>query len=117
MTRLETLINQLNEMVLEGRTMEAFEKFYSDDVIMQENGQTPTVGKNANRVREEDFFNKIIDFRSARVLNVAVGKDVTMVEWVYDYTHKEWGDRNYNQVSVQHWRGDRVFKEQFFYGN
>jgi len=117
MTQLKTLITELNDMVLQGKSIEAFEKFYSDDVIMQENAETPTVGKDANRRREEAFFNNLIDFRSAAVLNVAAGDDVTMVQWSYDYTHKEWGVKKYTQISVQHWRDGRIWKEQFFYGS
>jgi hypothetical protein len=117
MANLKTLINELNAMVLQGRTMDAFDRFYADDVIMQENSQTPTIGKEVNRRREEEFINSLVDFRSAQVRNVAVGDDVTMVEWAYDYTHKEWGTRNYTQVSIQHWRDGKIFKEQFFYGN
>ena len=117
MTQLKTLITALNDMVLQGQSMEAFEKFYADDVIMQENAQTPTVGKDANRRREEAFFNNLIDFRSAVVLNVATGDGVTMVEWSYDYTHKEWGIKKYTQIAVQHWRDGRIWKEQFYYGN
>jgi hypothetical protein len=117
MTKLKNHITELNNLVLQGRTMEAFEKFYADDIAMQENNQEPTVGKNANREREEAFLGKLIDFRSAKVLDVAVGDNVTMVQWAYDYTHKEWGIRNYTQISVQHWRNDQIYKEQFFYGN
>ena len=104
-------------MVLQGRIMEAFEKFYAPDVIMQENEQTPTIGKETNRKREEEFISSLIDFRKAEVLDVAVGNQVSMVKWMYDYTHKDWGVRKYTQVSVQHWRNGQIVKEQFFYGN
>ena len=30
-------INQLNDLVLQGKAMEAFERFYHEDVVMQEN--------------------------------------------------------------------------------
>jgi hypothetical protein len=117
MTTIHTLINELNQMVLQGRPLDAFEKFYAEDVIMQENDLAPTIGKSANREREEKFFSSLIDFRSAKVLDLAVGDNLTMVTWRYDYTHKDWGIRNYTQVSVQHWRGNQIIKEQFFYGN
>lgn len=117
MANLKTLITELNDLVLQGKTMEAFEKFYADDVIMQENEQQPTIGKESNRKREEDFLSKLIDFRSARVIDIAVGDDVTMVRWSYDYTHKEWGTKNYTQISVQNWRNGQIVKEQFFYNN
>ncbi|HEY0742339.1 MAG TPA: nuclear transport factor 2 family protein [Chryseosolibacter sp.] len=117
MTPIKTLIHELNEMVLQGKPLDAFEKFYADDVVMQENNLPPTVGKNANRSREENFFASLIDFRSAKVLDVAVGENTTMVQWQYDYTHKDWGVRNYTQVSVQRWRDNKIVHEQFFYGS
>ena len=47
----------------------------------------------------------------------AAGENITYVTWHFDYTHKEWGVRNYTQVNVQHWKDDKIIKEQFFYGN
>ena len=41
-------MSELNKIVLEGKALEAFEKFYHDDVVMQENELAPTVGKAAN---------------------------------------------------------------------
>lgn len=117
MQTLKEKINHLNQLVLEGKALDAFEMYYDDTVIMQENLSQPTVGKEANREREKEFFANVTDFRSAAVEGVAVGDDITTVIWHYDYTHKEWGDRNYNQVSVQHWQNGKIIKEQFFYGN
>lgn len=116
---LKTQVEELNQMVLEGRIMDAFEHFYTDDVVMQENDQPPTVGKAANRIREEAFISNLVDFRGAEVKSLAVNEEegVTMVEWFFDYTHKEWGDRTFSQVSVQQWRDGRIAREQFFYGN
>ncbi|HET9823693.1 MAG TPA: SnoaL-like domain-containing protein [Chitinophagaceae bacterium] len=110
-------ITDLNDLVLQGKALEAFETYYDDNVVMQENQNPPTVGKTANRKREEEFFSSIIEFRGARPLKVTVGEDVTMVQWHYDYTHKDWGLRDYIQVSVQEWKDGRIVKEQFFYGN
>lgn len=39
-TSLESKILELNTMILEGKALEAFEKFYAEDVVMQENAQT-----------------------------------------------------------------------------
>jgi hypothetical protein len=91
--------------------------YYHDDVIMQENEMMPTIGKEANRKREHQFFADIVEFRGAKVLDFAVSENVSFVKWHYDYTHKDWGERRYNQVSVQHWKDGKIIKEQFFYGN
>lgn len=117
MNTIKEKINELNQLILDGKALDAFEKFYHPEVEMQENESLPTVGKDANRKREQDFFNSITDFRGARVNHVAVGENVSMVEWHFDYTHKDWGVRKYTQISKQHWKDGQIIKEQFFYGN
>lgn len=117
MSALLAKIDDLNDLVLQGKALEAFEKYYHDEVIMQENQNTPTVGKEANRQRETEFFSSITEFRSAKPLKITIGEGVSMVQWHYDYTHKDWGVRNYSQVSVQEWKDGKIIKEQFFYGN
>lgn len=117
MSALLEKIDDLNDLVLQGKALEAFEKYYHDDVIMQENEGSPTIGKAANRQREIEFFSAITEFRNAKPLKITVGEDISMVQWQYDYTHKDWGVRNYSQVSVQEWKDGKIIKEQFFYGN
>lgn len=117
MTSLLEKIQDLNQLLVQGKAMEAFEKYYHDDVVMQENDNPPTVGKAANRKREEAFFASITDFRGARPLMVSAGDGCTMVEWHFDYTHKDWGVRNYTQISVQEWKDGRIVKEKFYYGS
>ena len=110
-------INDLNDLVLQGKALEAFENHYHDDIVMQENENPPIFGKDANRKREEDFFGSITEFRNAKVLKVAIGEATTMVEWHFDYTHKDWGIRNYSQVAVQEWKDGKIIKEKFYYNN
>jgi hypothetical protein len=117
MSTLLEKISDLNDLVLQGKALDAFEKYYHDEVVMQENENPPTIGKDANRQREIEFFDSITEFRSARPLKVTVGEGITMVQWQYDYTHKDWGVKNYTQVSVQEWKDGKIIKEQFFYGN
>ena len=41
-----------------------------------------------------------------------------MVEWEFDFTHKDWGVRNYTQVSVQRWNNEgQIVNEKFNYNN
>ncbi len=117
MTTLLENISDLNHLVLQGKAMEAFEKYYHEEVVMQENENPPTVGKAANRQREQAFFAAIREFRGAQPLKVTVGDGITMVEWHYDYTHHDWGVRNYRQISVQEWRDGKIIKEKFYYGS
>ena len=115
MTKLFEKISDLNDMVIEGKALEAFDKYYHPEVVMQENESQPTAGKSSNRTREEEFLAAITEFRGAKPLKVTIGENTTMVEWHYDYTHKDWGVRNYTQVSVQEWKDGLIIREKFYY--
>ena len=115
--QIEKSLNNLNSLVLDGKALEAFDKYYHNDVEMQENSQPATKGKVANRQREVEFFNNVTEFRGSSVEGMAVNGNTSFVIWSYDYTHKEWGVRKYTQVAVQQWKDGQIIKEQFFYGN
>lgn len=117
MNTLIEKITTINDMILQGKALEAFDEFYHDDVIMQENDNPEVIGKKANRDREEEFFASITEFRGAKPLKITVGESTTMVEWHFDYTHKEWGLKNYTQVAVQDWEDGKIIKEKFYYGS
>lgn len=119
MSTIRENVDELNQMILQGKIMDAFEKFYADDVVMQDNETPVRVGKDVCRGFEETFVNGITDFRGAEVRNVMVSEDagVSAVEMWMDYTHKEWGDKNVVQVAVQKWRDGKIVSEKFFYNS
>ena len=80
-TSVQELDKQLNDDVLSGKAMEAFEKYYADDVVMQENSDEPRKGKDANRKAEEEFFSSVEAFNGGSVKASAVNGDVTFSEW------------------------------------
>ena len=90
MKDLRTLVDELNQMVMEGKVLDAFEKFYADDVVMQDNDYPQRVGKELNRQYEETFVNGLMEFRGAKVVNTVISDGIAAVEWWYDYTHKDY---------------------------
>ena len=115
---LRRFVDDLNSKILNGQLLEAFDQYYDEDVEMQENQSEPVVGKAANRSREEEWLGNITEFRGAEVKSVGVDPqaNTTLVEWIFDYSHKEWGDVRNHQVSVQRWEGDKIVHERFVYG-
>ena len=53
---------EVDNALLTGTAMEAFEKYYADDVKMQEGTGEITEGKDANRQREIEFFGSVEAF-------------------------------------------------------
>jgi len=117
MKDLRTLVDELNQMILEGKILEAFEKFYADDVVMQDNDYPQRVGKDVSRQFEEAFVNGLTEFRGAKVINTIISDGVAAVEWWFDYTHKDYGERNYRQISIQRWKDGKIVEEKFYYNN
>lgn len=120
-TKTSTLterVNVLNEMILGGQLLDAFEQFYADEVTMQENENDPTIGKDACRINEEAFVSGITEFRGAQIKSVVISDNISVVEWDFDFSHKDWGDRNYTQVAVQRWdENGQIINEKFYYNN
>ncbi|WP_109831942.1 SnoaL-like domain-containing protein [Reichenbachiella versicolor] len=114
-TSLKDRVTALNRMIMNGEILTAFDKFYAENVTMQENEDQPTIGKTACRINEEVFVKGITEFRSAVVQNVIISDEISVVEWKFDFTHKDWGTRNFTQVSIQRWYDGQIVNEKFYY--
>lgn len=115
--QLEKALSELNKMISRGAILEAFEKYYDDAVIMQENTEAPVVSKANNRVREVEFVNNLISFDKAEVKAMGINNDQVLVLWHFEYNHREWGFKNYDQVAIQTWKGGKIISERFIYSN
>lgn len=115
MSNIQQLDQQLNAMILEGRILEAFDKFYADDVVMQENDDEPTVGKDANRAREEQYVASIEAFHGADIVTRAVNDNISFSQWQTDVTYKGAPRAQSSQVAVREWKDGKVVREQFYH--
>lgn len=108
-------VNDLVKQVLNGQAMEAFEQYYAENVTMQENSEPKTVGKDANRKREEEFFGSIEEFHSGSAEAVLVDGNQAAIHWTMEVTVT--GDKRvvYNQVALQTWENGQIVDEKFFY--
>jgi ketosteroid isomerase-like protein len=109
------LDQQLNEMVLTGKALDAFEKFYAEDIVMQENSEAPRVGKAVNREAEIAFFSSIAEFHEGKMPASAVNGDTTFSEWFMDVTLKNGTRYKLAQVAVRKWKDGKIVHERFFY--
>ena len=114
---LQERVGKLNDMIVQGYFLEAFEKFYSDDMVRQDNQQRMVVGKDACRTQEEYLVTGITEFRTARVKNVVYGNDISVVEWEFDYTHEAYGDCKYSHIAIQKWNCDGQIINEIIYNN
>jgi ketosteroid isomerase-like protein len=114
-SNIAALENELNAALQRGEILPAYEKFYADDVVMQENADPPTKGKDANRVREKAFVDSIAEFHGMKLVGGAVGDDISFSEWMLDVTFKGGGRVVMHQAAVRRWRQGKVVSERFYY--
>jgi ketosteroid isomerase-like protein len=112
---VKALDDQLNRQIISGDALQAFEAFYADDVVMQENSDEPRIGKEANRKAEQDFFSSLEQFHEARVLGSAVNGDISYSEWEYDFTFKGGKRMKLGQVAARRWQNGKIVHERFYY--
>ncbi len=108
-------VDQLNAMIQQGQIMEAMNEFYTDDLVMGENNNEPTISLAVNLEREQAFVDNTT-WHGLELKSVAVGDDVSMVEWWMDFHNTQYGGRlAFTQVAVQRWRDGKIYDERFYY--
>lgn len=112
---IATLDAELNQTVLAGRILDAFDRFYADDIVMQENNASATVGKAANREREVKFVDSIEQFHSGAIVRSAVEGNTSFSEWLMDVTFKGGLRVKLEQVAVRTWHDGQITNERFYY--
>ena len=107
----------LNQMIFTGQLMDAFEKYYHQDVEMIEATGESTQGKDANRQRELQFVESVQEVHGGGVNGITSNEDdgTTMVESWMDVTFKDGNRVKMEQVAVQHWQDEQIIKERFYY--
>jgi len=115
MSNVATFEKQINEMILGGKALEAFEQFYTNDIVMQENEDAPFVGKEFNREREEKFFASIGEVHEFSLEKSVAGDDVSFSEWTYDVTFKGGPRVKWSQATVRSWKDGKISQERFYH--
>ena len=111
---IEELETNLNQQILSGQALQAFDSFYDDDVVMQEGNQPPRVGKQSNRDYEEKFFASIAEFHGAELHASAVQGDRSFSEWTFDVTLKDGVRVTNTQIAARKWKHGKVIWERFY---
>ena len=115
MTYLEKAQDIYN-MLGQGQLLDAFDKYYADNVVMTEPRGTRE-GKPTCRQYEEQFLASVKEFHDLQV--TAIGADeeagTSFVESMMEVTFQDGNRVKMEQVAVQKWEGDQIVHERFYY--
>lgn len=92
----------------------AIERFYTEDASMQENAASPRVGRRELVAHERGVLARMQQVESKAVTSLVEG-DRTAIHWIFELTDLTGNVHRLDEVALQEWRGDRIFRERFFY--
>lgn len=100
-----------------GKMLEGFEKYYAENVVMQELGEEPRVGKDINRHHEINFMQNIKEVHGGDILSFSedLTNNKTMVESWMDLTFANGYRAKMQQVAVQTWNNGLIVNEIFYH--
>lgn len=96
--------------------MEAFEKYYHENVVVVEADGQERHGKDAQRRAIEEWIDSVEEMHGGATEFVTSNEKeaVTMVQSFTDVTMH--GERMpFREIAVQEWDGDQIIRESFFY--
>ncbi len=112
---LNDRLTNLLAYIREGLIIDAMNEFYAEDVVMQENLEPPTAGRDANIEREKQFLSMIKEWKGFQVISQGSGQDVTFYETVMDWVATDNTPVHVEQVVVAKWQDGKIIHERFYH--
>ena len=92
----------------------AIERYYTEDASMQENAAAPRVGRDLLVAHERGVLAVMSNVYSKAMSSVLDG-DRVAIHWIFELTDKTGKVHRFDEIALQQWRGDKIFRERFFY--
>jgi hypothetical protein len=107
-------VNEFIAVVESGDHAGAIERYYTEDASMQENAAAPRVGRDLLVAHERGVLArmKLVD---SKALSSVVEGDRVAIHWIFELTDHSGKMLRVDEIAMQEWRGDRIFRERFFY--
>ena len=100
--------------VVSGDHAGAIERYYTEDASMQENTAPPRVGRDGLVAHERATLDRMKSVISTCVSSV-LEDDRVAIHWIFDFVYHSGRTGRIDEAAMQEWRGDRIFRERFFY--
>lgn len=101
--------------VLSNDHVGAIQRWYADDASMQENQAPPRVGREALAAGEARVLARMAKVESELLDPPLVDGDRVALRWRFTFTTPEGRVFSQEEIAWQVWRGDKVWRETFFY--
>lgn len=107
---------RLCDLMGQGKSMEAFEELYHDDVVVVEANGDSRSGKDAQREAIKEWYASVKEHHGAGFGAITANEDqqTTSIESWFDITTEQ-GRMKMEEVGVQKWQDGKIIHERFYY--
>jgi hypothetical protein len=93
----------------------AIERFYTEDASMQENLAPLRQGRDLLAAQEKKVLADVKAVRSRCVRPVLVDGDTVVINWIFEFDYADGRSKVIDEIAHQTWRGDKIWRERFYY--
>ncbi len=111
---LKEKVENMDRLVLTGKFVEAVEQFFHPDAIVHSAHADRKSGKETKIESLKTFFNGIRQINHIKLHSYAVGDDVTMSEFTFDFTSVYGSPVTWHEVIRRRWKDGLVYDEKYF---
>ena len=111
---LKEKVENMDRLVLTGKFIEAVEQFFHPDAIFHSTHSDRKNGKATKIESLKTFFNGIKQINHIKLHSYAVGDDVTMSEFTFDFTSVYGSPVTWHEVIRRRWKDGLVYDEKYF---
>lgn len=94
----------------------AIERYYAEDASMQENlNMPPRQGRDTLVAHERAVLARAKTVQTECVRPVLIDGDTVVIHWIFHFEFKDGSKRRIEELAHQTWKGDKVWRERFYY--
>lgn len=112
------LVNKQIEILNAGLPLDAFDNFYSDEVVMYSNDTLFATGKIECRNKQEPFISPCTSIKG--LISKHFIDEENLISVIHNQTsfeHPKMGSMQVNGIHIQYWKNDKIIKELYFQGD
>ena len=117
MPRVSQLLERFVALVEQGRSVEAMERYYAEDVVVFENRALARAGRQRCIAFEREQHSRAPQPATLKALKHACNEatGVSFVEWLIRFETEAGRAMRLEEVAVQSWRDGAIVEERFYY--
>ncbi len=94
---------------------EIYERFYDENVVVQENMQPPRIGRLMSIDRQKRMNANVKEVHDFKIGAVLVDGDRSAIELQLEITTVDGYRIRIEEIGLQTWKNDRIIHERYFY--